>query len=236
MGRLQMKCPQLTPLSKRDKEWIHPHGTILLLCTAIALVGACHEPGPGSPPLSAPATTIAWQPDGNGFVQYSTNDPTKLDSSSYYWDNRTNQALLGDSWTVAVTMIKVSGAIDCGAGIIIVGSTADDLVRILLAWNGSYRIDQKYWGKYLSLQDWSNTGAITQGLGSPNTVSVTTNDRHSYAVYINSTFVASFEWPFSVFPVWAGFYASIGSSSAESFPDVPVDLRFKMTSPISVPP
>jgi hypothetical protein len=56
-----------------------------------------------------------------------------------------------------------------------------------------------------------------------------------YTISINGTWVFGFGDSSLAVGGQAGFYATVGSSSYERFPNTPVDVRFKMTSPIAIP-
>jgi hypothetical protein len=171
--------------------------------------------------------------DGNGYLQFETNDPAYLNSGWYDWDLSTNQATT--SWTTTVTIIKNSGAIGNGAGIIFCYSDASNFYRVLVAWNGGYRIDKKVAGAYSTIQGWSSSVMINKGLSASNEISVQEIGANNYFLSINSVLVTNFTDSSLATGGMGGFYVSVGTSGSENFPYNSVDVRFKMTSPVSFP-
>jgi hypothetical protein len=201
----------------------------ILALGAIAFATSCKNPGSSDLPVK----TIEFAPDGAGFIQFYTNDSAKL---NYGWYQSYSSATTGGaSWDLSVTIRKDSGAIGYGAGCIFGYSDSNNFYRVLLAWNGGYRVDKKVAGTYSPLLDWTQTTAIATGLGQTNVVDVTYTSGSSCSILINGTSVSSFNDTDLSSTGLAGFYASVGSSSYESFPNTPVDVRFKMTSPLAIP-
>ena len=103
--------------------------------------------------------------------------------------------------------------------------------------NGYYLVGKKVAGTKSKIQDWTATSNITRGLGYSNVISITRNSANNFSVYINNmgTPVYTFADTSLTDGGYSGFYLVVGTSSDEKFPDTPVDIRFKLTSPFAIP-
>jgi len=138
---------------------------------------------------------------------------------------------------VTATLIKVSGAVNYGYGLIFCCADNNNFYNVLICCDGWYKVRSKVNGTYSTIQDWIQTPNITQGLGISNVLRITQSPTidGSYSVDINGHLTLGFTDSNLVNGGQAGFYTSIGSSTEEHFPDTPMDVRFKLTSPISIP-
>jgi hypothetical protein len=201
---------------------------------AIFLVNSCTQ--------DQPIATITWELDGNGYVQFSTNDPNYYDYAFWIYYNQAHQ---DPPMTSAVTAIakKVSGALNYGFGIIFCFQDHDNFFYVLITADGYYDIGERVGGAPSKIVDYTFSGAINTGLGASNTISVTyTSGTNTMAVSINGSQVNTFQPNTGSSPFiqnWtggkAGFICTIGNSSTENFPDTASDVRFKFISPIAYP-
>jgi hypothetical protein len=203
--------------------------TFLLMCAALILFVSCKQAG-----HEVPISTVAWQQNG-AFIQYRTNDSAKYDWGYYMTYPPTEVSMS----TVTVIAKKMSGAINYGFGMVFcVSSDFNSLYRVLITADGWYQVTKKVSGTYpepvLAIVPWVTSPLINTGYGAENEISVTQTSTHNFALSINGNLANTFGDP-DFTGGTAGFYASIGTSGAEDFPDTPVDVRFQMTSPASVP-
>jgi hypothetical protein len=137
--------------------------------------------------------------------------------------------------TVTATLIKVSGAVNYGEGLIFCCVDSNNFYNVLITCNGGIKIRRKVLGSYTTIQEWAGTSFITQGLGVSNVLSITQSPANTYNVSINGNLASTFTDTNLTNGGQAGFYSSIGSLTDEHFPDTPMDIRFKLTSPIAIP-
>jgi len=184
-------------------------------------------------PTSA-ASTVSFSPDGKGFIQYETNDAANYGYE--YWEYYTATSN-PKSTVVTATAIKNSGSANYGYGVIFGHRDDKNFYRVKISENGEYDVYKIVNGKWAQIRPWSSSPNVKTGYGVANVIQVTYST-NLYSVYINdlTTPVCTF-LPDNVIGTLgsAGFIAAIGTSSAESFPGTPVDVRFKMTAPIAVP-
>jgi hypothetical protein len=122
------------------QERNEPMKKVFLVLCALALVVSCKQPADLS------VQTILFAPDGNGYIQFYTNDTANLGLG--WLDNypSTAPSLATAPWTVSVTMQKNSGAIGYGVGCIFCYADFSNFYRVLISWNGGYRVDKKVAG------------------------------------------------------------------------------------------
>ncbi len=176
--------------------------------------------------------TIEWEEDGQGFVQFSTND---AENYEYMFWNRHD---VGSSpGQIDVTMKKVSGSIGGGFGILVGYVDSDNFYLVLISANGGYMVQQISGGTYLTVHDWADSVFINTGLGAVNNIRVDFAAIPGVCrIFINDMAnpVNSFSYSAPA-DADAAFVVTVGSSEYENFPAEPVDVRFKMTAPITIP-
>ena len=171
--------------------------------------------------------TIRWQPDGNGFRQFYTNDPQYLDwyfSTSYNVSNT-------ESNVYEIEAKKISGRDNTSYGLLF-GSDSQNWYQVLITVTGGYYVGVRIGENYTRLQDWSLSNHLRTGYNQSNRIRVTKNGS-TYTIYFNNNQISSitdtfFNGNISIM----GFRASI--SQEENFPNTPVDVRFRVISPPSL--
>ncbi|MCX7031112.1 MAG: hypothetical protein NTU62_13480, partial [Spirochaetes bacterium] len=176
--------------------------------------------------------TIEWQTDGDGFVQYSTNDPRYIDTIQYL-----PLAVESESpmTTVTATVKKVSGAGQVGFGIVYCYEDENNHYRLLITTGGYYQVGEMVGGTFTALVSWTASADLNTGLGAMNDISITRDVGGNFTVTFNGQYITDFTN--GNFPGGqAGPCIGIGSSSLEQFPSIPEDARFKMLAPAVYPP
>jgi hypothetical protein len=180
-----------------------------------------------------PVSTILWKEDGGGFIQLKSNDPSILKRFFIMSSVATQHSMT----TVNVTAKKLSGAATEGFGVVFCHLDNKNHYRVLITTTGYYCVEKMVGGILGKVRDWSLSPNIKRGFGSENTIIVSYNGANSFAVFFNGAgnADATFEVPGGFFGGAAGFCVSIGDSTNEDPLKVPVDVRFKMTSPFAIP-
>ena len=190
---------------------------VLLLVFGFLFAGC--DSGDGSRDL--PISTTQWEMGRDGFYQFSTNDP------QYY--NYSFLRFLGhDSDTYEIECKKMSGNPDYAYGLIF-GAANNNTDQYFLLWitcNGAYRIVKQNGATATYITDWARSGTVLTGYNRTNTLKVTKSGT-SYTVFINNNQIDQFT-DSSQFGQRIGFYASAGKEEDESFPNKPVDVRFRI--------
>jgi hypothetical protein len=205
----------------------------VVACTCIVgSLAACGGGGGGSSAVSIPvATKTVWQADGNGFEQFTTNDSQYYGFSMWQTNNASYEA---ETTTVTATVKKESGAYNYGYGIVFGYQDSNNFYRLLIDTVGHYTLSVKLAGIYVLLIPWSapTTATINPGFDVANVISVTQQTPHNFTISFNGVQETQFtDGNFS--GGVDGFYASM--SPTENFPAAPVDVRFKLTSPVNYP-
>ena len=202
-------------------------GVITLL--GVVLVGC----GNGSD--GTDITTILWRDDGNGFYQFSTNDPNDYEFS--FWDPLNVDQTPVDTFDLVVK--KESGASTVGYGVVFDYVDGDNFSRVLITLNGSYsirRIENDVPSVVTSANFQSSNGAVDATTGGENRIRIDldrTND--TLTLTINGTVLESGLAYVDLGGSGLGGYAAVGDATLENFPAVPVDVRYRTVSPIAQP-
>lgn len=176
-------------------------------------------------------TLIEWLPDGDGFVQYSTNDPHFYNTIHY--DPRTEEAQ-NPVTTVTATVKKVSGSSVDGFGIVFCYQDDNNYCLLLITTEQKYVVWEVVGGTWTAKHSWDDSVYLNTGMGAVNDIGVTQNPIGTFTVTFNTHDVTFFSGS-SFTDGKAGPCVGIGSYSNEHFPDIAEDVRFKMTAPVVYP-
>ena len=211
---------------------------VAIVATAFVLLAACQQP------TTTPAvSTTKWASDGNGNLEFITND-----SANYgygYWETFSSENITpATTWSgsVAATLEKVSGGSTVAFGMVFCYQTNGDFYFVNIAANGGYYVGQDIGGTTSAIttdkgSGWIQSTAIKQGDNVANVISVAFASP-TFTVSINGNSVCTFGTSATTKGYTtgtAGFKMSIGTASDESFPGTPEKVLFKMNSPQSYP-
>jgi hypothetical protein len=178
-------------------------------------------------------TTIEWEPDGDGFVQYSTNDP-------HYYSTAHSLPLAVEHetpmTTVTATVKKMSGSSVGGFGIVFCYQDENNFYRLLITTDGHYDVWEIEGGTWNEQVPWTYTPYLNTGLGVENDIGITKDlpSPGDFTVTLN-TYNVMFFTDSSLAEGDAGPCLWVGSYSEENFPEIPEDARFKMDAPEQYP-
>jgi len=205
---------------------------MMTFCVFLAAVLTSCGGGGGSSSPASTAQTIKWQLDGNGFVQFFTNDPQWY---GYTFWNTYSQANEPQMTTVTASVVKQSGSPTCGYGIVFCYQDSNNFYRLLIDANGYYCVYAKVAGVYTAIIPWTqaHTALLNSGFGVPNEITVTQQSPNNFSISFNGTQETAFSDQ-NFTGGTAGFCMGI-SATTESFPTTPEDARFRLTSPVVYP-
>jgi hypothetical protein len=175
--------------------------------------------------------TVEWMPDGEGAVQYKTNDPSKKDR---IWWHKLNSAYQATMNTVTAQITKYSGNEAGGFGINFCIKDNNNFYQLIVSEAGQFCVYKKLDGAYTPIQTWKESEKINQRRGQANTVRVSQSELHSFSVYLNDLNAPELTFKDSAFTGGTVAFAVL-TSPHEEFPAEPVDVRFKLTTPVPVP-
>lgn len=176
--------------------------------------------------------TIKWQLDGNGSVQFLTNDTQFYDYTFWNTYTQTNEIQMT---TVTATAMKTSGCLNGGYGIVFCYHDSNNFYRLLIDATGQYSVYARVGGTYSVIVPWApaHTALLYSGVGVTNVISVTQQSPNNFSVIFNGTHETTFS-DGNFTGGTAGFSVGI-NQTGENFPNTPVDVRFKLSSPVSYP-
>jgi len=197
---------------------------LAVFCLAYALVlTGCG--GSGSPANQPPIETIrAWGSDG--FFQIRTNDPRYHGWTLWHFFANANQN--PDIFEIDVK--KMSGAQSRGFGMSFGAEDPYNTYALHINVLGDFAIARRLSGTYSTIQAWMPSNWLYTGFGVLNTIRVTRSGS-TFRVYFNGQNAAEFTDSYITGGNMIGFRVSIGTSDQVFFPNTPVDVRFRQTSP-----
>lgn len=202
--------------------------SIGLAAVACFLLISCGGGGSDSSPSIQSPT---WQLDGNGFVQFITNDSLYYQYNFWSTSNLTYESPMS---TVTATIKKQSGSPNSGYGIIFCERDNDNFYLLMIHTGGRYSVTKRVAGATLGIISLTTSANLHTGFGVENEVSVVQTSPYNFTVRFNGTQETTFQ-DFDFFEGRAGFYVYVSDQTRENFPNTPVDVRFKMSSPITAP-
>jgi hypothetical protein len=195
---------------------------IIMMILFIALLAGC-ENLIGDLPVS----TVVYDPGDDEFIQYYTNDSQHYNDSYWALEENAND----DPNTYEIECKKMSGNIEFGYGMAF-GADADNpynYYMVLISADGWYSVQKSKGDQNDSVEtrilEWEKSDKIVTGYDKLNTIKVT-KSASTYTVYLNNAQVYQFA-DTDNFGNSIGFYTAIGSETDESFPNSPVDVRFR---------
>ena len=199
---------------------------IFLFILLIIIISNCQESTGGG---DAAEYRIFWGEDGSGNIQFYCDDP-KFKGFRLYktTDNIYNTA------TIEVELTRISGNENKGQGVVFCYQNADNFYAVLIVNNQKYIILKKIIGFYFVIREWTYCADLNPGYNALNTINIDFNHiAHTIDVSFNGQPSLPQVTDFSFTEGKVGFYAGIHSE--ESFPGIPVDLRFRMNQPEALP-
>ena len=169
-----------------------------------------------------PVSTIEWEDDGNGFIQYFTNDPQKYGWS--YWNFYMN---INDQNTYEIECKKMNGAENFGYGMVFGASDSNKYYFLGINIQGSYVL-LKHIDKdkgYTKIKDWAYSDKLNTGYNIINNLKVVKNGT-TFTIYLNGSQVHQFT-DTEINGNGLGYHVNIGSKNDEAFLNMPVDVRFR---------
>lgn len=195
---------------------------IIMLMFSAVLFTACN------PVTYLSVSRVEFEADEDGFIKFYTNDKADYKISSWaLYENKNT-----DPNTYEIECKKMSGHDEYPYGMIF-GGDVDNIFKyyaVLISADGYYRIFKSKSEEENSdevIKGWKRSDALHTGYHTLNTIKVE-NAASTYTVYLNGIQIDQFtDAEYSGGNI--GFYVSVGSKIDESFPNKPVDVRFRQT-------
>jgi|GEM_PF-2772817 len=213
----------------------------VVLAAGLLVLGGCSNAGTGSG-----VSTVTWESDGNGWIEFSTNDSQYHDTgfSVAYYSADEDPVV-----EASATAKKNSGSSQGGFGMVFCDQAGNNDSYEIHIWpNGAYEVIECISNVVTSVASGSIPTNLNTGLGVENVIRVTyTSGSPGYfEVYFNTagsptvtidngsggTHTTNFSGGLT--GGMTGFIVEVDAEANENFPNVPVDTRFKMSKPTSI--
>jgi hypothetical protein len=204
---------------------------VIVAIVAFVFVG-CDNPSGGSGAGAPAIETVPWEPDADGFLRFSTNDPEHL---GYFFAYPLPFAFTSD-YRFEVTLEKSSGGLAPPMGVVFNYTDIDNFYSALIRPNGGWLIHKRSNGVWAEefLASCNEDCGVNSGLNERNVISVEYADAdQEWTLTINGNVVTTFTDPDQLDPGYVGLKTVIGGEEQESFPDVPVDVRFRVEDAVA---
>ncbi len=198
----------------------------LLVLPAFLLLIGCPLGSSSSDQDPGNYTTVLWEQDSNGDIQFSTNNPDYKGYAFWAWLKESNQTSFSK---IEVEVTRKSGSIFGAQGAVFCLQDERNFYAVLISANCDFAILKCSNGSLGYLSDWKKDFNLHAGLNVKNTIrvekSVLFND---YNVFFNNNVTTTFN-DSQLNSGYCGFI--VGLSTDEQFPSTPADIRFKLLYP-----
>jgi hypothetical protein len=170
---------------------------------------------------SIKVTTINWQLDDNGYIQFYTTDPEKRNSGYFHFIDGIQMKNVYE-----IEVIKNSGSKSgFGLSLCLGPENSQERYSFIINVDGYFHIGKNHMGNIEQITDgWLQSEHINTGLGSSNILKVVKSG-NNYTFYVNNNNL----FTFTDLDIDAKFLAyGLDVSLDENFPDIPVDILFKL--------
>ena len=177
--------------------------------------------------ISHPVQTIQFEDDGNGFLQFYTND-------SQYYNYRFTHTYSSPAnpTNIEVAVKKRSGYAYSAYGIVFGYQDIHNFYEVVICVDGEYAIFKMVNDSWDSIINWNSSSDLAQGYNQYNTIKLVKVDATNYTVtFNNGTAIPFNDVTFSSGRY--GFITFVASSTEEKFPGTPEDVKFIFTSEVT---
>ena len=196
---------------------------IILLSLGLLVLNSC---------TPVPISTILWEPDGNGFIQFQTNDPANAEQGFVELYDDTDQTPTMTK-PVEVTVKKILGYDAAGFGFVFCAIDEKNYYKVLIHVGRMYRVSVVVGGSELyKLKEWTYDPNLKADYEAENTIKVTI-DGSVFRFFINNSLEVT-TFPSNLLGTTegkSGFFAWVSTVANEYLPAGQVDIRFKMLQP-----
>ena len=195
---------------------------IILLSLGLLVMNSC---------TPVPISTILWEPDGQGFIQFQTNDPANAEQGfvELYDDTIQTPTM---TQPVEVTMKKILGYDAAGFGFVFCAFDENRYYKVLINVGRMYRVSVVVAGSELIKPlYWTYDSNLNANYDGENTIKVTWDGVDEFHLFFNNAEVTTIPAFLGMTEGKSGFFASVSSVANEYLPAGQVDIRFKMLQP-----
>ena len=171
-----------------------------------------------------PVSTVEWALGADGFRQFYTNDSQYY--NYYFRQIFTNPNV--DPNTYQMEIKKVSGHPNVAFGMLfgMSNTSINEYYQVNISTIGGFCVIKRINDVYTTIQDWEVTGRLNTGLNQSNIIKVTRTLPDEYKIFLNGFQVFQFNDD-DITGNRMSPIVYVGSNTQESFPNTPVDVRFK---------
>ncbi|MDR2897960.1 MAG: hypothetical protein LBU99_04025 [Spirochaetaceae bacterium] len=210
---------------------------IAVLLLAVVLFTACAskpaeetpepvpaEPAPSPAPVAAPEIVSGeWREIDGGYTQFLCNDP-ELTGNIFV-----KPFAPANENEYAIEVQKISGNNQGEFGMIFCVNETNPILFYFVGidMNGYFYIGKRTETEWQEIIAWQPADMLNMGAEAVNTIKVV-RDNNDFSVFFNDSETASAAFTDTEMTgTRIGFYAQVTGASYETFPDTPVDVRFK---------
>jgi hypothetical protein len=224
----KIKTPLIWTSSNTEIATVSQDGLVTGLAAGTSLISVKSESGP-----TATCVVAVWKTDEQGFVRFACDDPALYDWGFAYKSESVDLKLLGGP-PLSVVVEKMSGEKTQAFGVRFFQQDSQNFYQLLITTEGKYLLEKKVGGKFAILVPWSDSFDIDTGIGKINTLLISQPSIDSFVISINGKIQNTIQ-DSSFYHGTTSFFASVGNPYGEfqeNLPSEPVDVRFKLTSPL----
>ena len=177
--------------------------------------------------------TIEWEVNGS-FRQFATSDRENFNTSFLWWDDSSFQSPMMAT-PVEAEIKKISGYEGGGYGIVFCAQDTENYYLLLITVNQTYAVLECVGGNFNYLKTFSDSGKLLAGYDTPNTVKIEYVGSNTFEISFNGNPPSGSFIDDSFSEGYAGYAVRVSYEGYEILPQIPVDARFRLITPIVDP-
>jgi len=203
--------------------------SMLILAVGLISLAGCNT----SSDSGSSSTSESWTTE-NSYTKFYASTTDNCDTIFYCWPTvSTVSGSVSTTWTANVRMD--TGYTGDWMGLVCFAQDPSNFYVLMVNARGEYSVRKKVAGTWSYVIAWTASSALKSGLAAENTISVSPAVNSVHGVYLNGTKVSEFTNTDVTSGGFPGILAYVSTSQYENFPTVPVDMKFKLTSPYTYP-
>ena len=177
--------------------------------------------------------TIEWEVNGS-FRQFATSDRENFNTSFLWWDDSSFQSPMMAT-PVEAEIKKISGYEGGGYGIVFCAQDTENYYLLLITVNQTYAVLECVGGNFNYLKTFSDSGNLLAGYDTVNKVKIEYVGSNTFEISFNGNPPSGSFIDDSFSEGYAGYAVRVSIKENEILPQIPVDVRFRLITPIVDP-
>ncbi len=176
--------------------------------------------------------TIEWESDGDGFIQFSTNDPQWHN----YWFTVIYNQVIPTFTTLTAELKRVSGYYYALYGINFCSQDFDNYYELIIDIDGGFSVYKQINSSWIPLINWTYSLDLIKGYNQINKIKIDRDGSGNFSITFNDAIAPSATFTDTSFPGGSlGMVCNIDTENNEDFPTISNNTKYRFLEPASIP-